>query len=61
MNWSEIETLESWADVDPYDVPIEKFDMSRPELYESNVHEAWFARLRDEDPVHFCPESKVGP
>jgi len=35
--------------------------MSRPELYESNVHEAWFARLRDEDPVHFCPESKVGP
>jgi len=61
MNWSEIETLGSWADVDPYDVPIEKFDMSRPELYESNVHEAWFARLRDEDPVHFCPESKVGP
>ena len=61
MNWSEIETLESWADVNPYDVPIEKFDMSRPELYESNVHEAWFARLRDEDPVHFCPESKVGP
>ena len=61
MNWSEIETLESWADVDPYDVPIEKFDMSRPELYESNVHEAWFARLRDEDPVHFCPDSKVGP
>lgn len=61
MNWSEIETLESWAHVNPYDVPIEKFDMSRPELYESNVHEAWFARLRDEDPVHFCPESKVGP
>ena len=34
--------------------------MSRPELYEANVHEAWFERLRKEDPVHFCAESKVG-
>jgi len=61
MQWSEIEQLVSWAEVDPYDVPLDKIDMSRPELYESNVHEKWFARLRAEDPVHYCAESKVGP
>ncbi|EAW29978.1 cytochrome P450 family protein [marine gamma proteobacterium HTCC2143] len=61
MQWNEIEQLDSWAEVNPYDVPLDKFDMSRPELYESNVHEKWFARLRKEDPVHFCAESKVGP
>ena len=61
MQWSEIELLNSWAKIDPYDVPLDKIDMSRPELYESNVHEKWFARLRAEDPVHYCAESKVGP
>ncbi len=41
--------------------PIEGFDVSNPALYE---HEAWgpyFARLRRESPVHFCPESRFGP
>lgn len=61
MQWSEIEQLDSWAEVDPYDVPLDKIDMSRPELYESNVHGKWFARLRAEDPVHLCAESKAGP
>lgn len=61
MNWNEIEKLDSWADVNPYDVPLDKIDMGRPELYEANVHHNWFERLRKEDPVHFCPESKSGP
>ena len=61
MQWNEIEQMDSWVGVNPYDVPLDKIDMSRPELYESNVHEKWFERLRKEDPVHFCPESKVGP
>lgn len=60
MEYSEIKDLESWADINPYDVPLDKIDMSRPELYEANVHEAWFKRLREEDPVHYCAESKVG-
>lgn len=41
--------------------PIEGFDVSNPALYE---HEAWgpyFARLRQEAPVHLCPESRFGP
>ncbi len=61
MNWAEIEKLDSWANVNPYDIPLDKIDMSRPELYEANVHQKWFERLRKEDPVHYCPESKVGP
>ena len=61
MNWAEIENLESWADVNPYDVPLDKIDMGRPELYEADVHQKWFERLRKEDPVHYCAESKAGP
>ncbi len=61
MNWSEIAAKESWADVDPYDVPLDKIDMSRPELFAANVHHQWFARLRKEDPVHYCADSVVGP
>ena len=41
--------------------PIERFDVSDPALFE---HEAWgpyFARLRREDPVHYCPESRLSP
>lgn len=60
MQWNEIEKLNSWANVDPYDVPLEKIDMSRPELYEANVHGKWFARLRKEAPVHYCANGKSG-
>ncbi|MFT7129966.1 MAG: cytochrome P450 [Gammaproteobacteria bacterium] len=61
MNWAELETKESWADVNPYDVPLDKIDMSRPELFAANVHHKWFERLRKEDPVHYCSGSLVGP
>jgi len=61
MNWSEIENLDSWADVNPYDVPLDKIDMSRPELFAANAHHKWFERLRAEAPVHYCADSPVGP
>jgi cytochrome P450 len=60
MNWEQIQKLDSWVDVDPYDVPLDKIDVSRPELFEANVHEKWFARLRKEDPVHYCADSFNG-
>ncbi|MEH6557167.1 MAG: cytochrome P450 [Oceanicoccus sp.] len=60
MNWSEIESLDSWANVNPYDVPLDKIDMGRPELYEADVHQKWFERLRKEDPVHYCENGKTG-
>jgi cytochrome P450 len=41
--------------------PLEKIDVSRPELYGSNTWQPWFARLRREAPVHYLADSPVGP
>ncbi len=49
------------AEIDPYSVPLESLDVSNPHLFAENVHGPWFKRLRDEAPVHFCPESETGP
>lgn len=44
-----------------YAVPLEKIDVSNPELYYRDTVGAYFARLRKEDPVHYCAESAYGP
>lgn len=47
---------------DAHAIPIDKIDVSDPGLYQRNEH--WpelFARLRKEDPVHYCAESEYGP
>ena len=41
--------------------PLDSFDVSNPALYEHAAWGPYFARLRREDPVHFCPESRFGP
>ncbi|MEZ5653576.1 MAG: cytochrome P450 [Burkholderiaceae bacterium] len=41
-------------------LPIETFDVSQPELFQNDTVEAYFARMRDEAPVHFCPDSRFG-
>ena len=46
---------------DPYSVPLEKIDVSDSELYETDTHWGYFARLRKEDPVHYCAVSDFGP
>ena len=40
-------------DPDPYSVPLAEIDMSVPELYQHNMHWAYFARLRAEDQLHY--------
>ncbi|MEO0882603.1 MAG: cytochrome P450 [Pseudomonadota bacterium] len=45
---------------DPWTLSLETFDVSRPELYEANVHGEYFRRLRAEAPVHYCPDSEFG-
>lgn len=49
------------AGADPWSVPLEKIDVSDAELYETDTHWGWFARLRKEDPVHHCAQSDFGP
>lgn len=47
--------------VDPYSIPLDKIDVSHAELFEHDVHHQFFARLRAEDPVHYCADSAFGP
>ncbi len=46
---------------DPYDIPLDQIDMSQADLYQNNLHWAYFERLRKEDPVHYCADSPFGP
>lgn len=39
----------------------ESLDVSRSELWRANSWRPLFARLREEDPVSYCPESFFGP
>jgi cytochrome P450/predicted MFS family arabinose efflux permease len=47
--------------VDAYAMPIEDIDVSNVELWRTNSHWPYFARLRREDPVHYCRDSQFGP
>src|SRR5215469_6016838 len=42
-------------------LPLDRIDVSDPKLYQDDVWHPYFARLRAEDPVHWCPESHYGP
>lgn len=42
-------------------VPLPQMDVSDPKLFQSDTIGSYFARLRREDPVHYCPESAYGP
>jgi cytochrome P450 len=45
---------------EPADVPIDEINMINPRLFAENKAEAYFARLRKEDPVHFNEEELPG-
>lgn len=46
---------------DPYSLPLETLDVSKAEIFEANAQGEYFRRLRNEDPVHYCPDSPFGP
>jgi cytochrome P450 len=46
---------------DPDTTPLDQFDLSDPGLYEQDAWRPYFARLRDEDPVHYQADSPFGP
>lgn len=49
------------AGADPYSISLDRIDVSDSELFESDTHWGYFARLRAEDPVHYCAQSDFGP
>lgn len=46
---------------DPYAIPLEEYDLTQRELFQSDTIGGFFDRLRKEDPVHYCKDSKFGP
>jgi cytochrome P450 len=44
-----------------WDMPLDKINVSQPELFRTNAFWPHFERLRREDPVHYCAESDYGP
>ncbi|NQX89714.1 MAG: cytochrome P450 [Halioglobus sp.] len=47
--------------LDPYALPLDEINIANPFLFHRDVHYPWFQRLRDEAPVHLCPDSFFGP
>jgi cytochrome P450 len=43
------------------ETPLEQIDVSNPALYQQDVWQPYFRRLRRDAPVHYCKESPVGP
>ena len=52
-------TKEHQANVN--DIPLNKIDVSLPELFLNDTWQPWFARLRKEAPVHYLDDSANGP
>lgn len=46
---------------DPYAMPLDEIDLAHPGIWQSNEFLPFMQRLREEDPVHFCKDSAVGP
>ena len=46
---------------DPFTMPLDKIDLSHPGIWQANEYLPFMQRLRNEDPVHYCEESAVGP
>lgn len=46
---------------EPYDIALEDYDVSQRELYQNMTFPGFFERLRKEEPVHYCKESRFGP
>jgi cytochrome P450 len=46
---------------DVWTMPLDRIDVSDPRLYQEDIYYPYFARLRRDDPVHYCPVSPYGP
>jgi cytochrome P450 len=53
--------LNEQARTDAYATPLDKIDVSNGELYEKDIQDPYFERLRREDPVHHTGASPFGP
>jgi cytochrome P450 len=54
-------TVDNTNTADAWSMPLADIDVSRAEYYGDDSWRPYFARLRQEDPVHYCRESPNGP
>ena len=45
---------------DAWSIPLDKIDVSQPRLYQDDIWQPYFERLRQEDPVHWCENGMYG-
>src|ERR1700733_2675692 len=45
---------------DAYSIALDELDVSQPRLYQDDIWEPYFERLRREDPVHWCEGGMYG-
>ena len=57
---SEAPTIDM-VDFDPQDLALEDIDVSQRSIWIHDKKMAFFERLRDEAPVHYCKDSEYGP
>jgi cytochrome P450 len=48
-------------EIDAWSIPLDKIDVSDPQLYQDAAWQPYFERLRREAPVHYCADSRYGP
>src|ERR1700743_437796 len=44
-----------------YSTPLDKFHPGAPKLFQDDTLWPWFERLRKEEPVHYCTNSRIEP
>jgi hypothetical protein len=54
-------SLDTAVHSDASRIALADIDVSDPKLYQDDVWYPYFARLRREDPVHYCRASLYGP
>ena len=46
---------------DRREIDLATFDITDPEFWRQEAYWDYFARMRKEDPVNYCPDSPFGP
>lgn len=54
-------TSRSMVGRDPWSIPLNEIDLAHPGIWQANEFLPFLARLRRDDPVHYCAHSAVGP
>ena len=60
MNDAPIDLLRE-AEAEALATPLAEYNVAQPHRFKNNTMWPFFARLRREDPVHYCADSEFGP